>query len=425
MRWQTRSHVAFLGKESPFQVRAIRLITISIVLASVLVGPLSVAYAAPSSVSTPTSPAIEAKKAEEAAARQELDEMRSALDGEVREYLKMSRLLETTRVEISEVATQIAQVDADLMRTRQAIIDRTVEVYRGKQIGILEILLDARSLQDLMVRLNYVTAINSHDARLMTDLRMSRNESAFLRESLTLREQRLADLQQQAELKQLQIEADIDAQQAKATAIGADLAAMIRIAQAQATFQGSAPGADYSPDTLISDSNFRASSSMSVEQIQTFLEQQPGTLATYRAADHNGVMKSAAQMIAEAAAGWGVSPKVILVSLQKEQSLLSKKSPSDNAYDWAMGCGKADSRTFYQYQGFGNQIWWGAQKLNKNAGPWYQGIEMTIDGNTVRPSNSSTYSLYKYTPHLRGTMSFWLLYWRYFGDPLAQPAVVQ
>ncbi|MDP2232216.1 MAG: hypothetical protein Q8K89_01155, partial [Actinomycetota bacterium] len=248
----------------------------------------------------------------------------------------------------------------------------------------------------------------------------ARNESAFLRESLSLREQHLSELQAQADEKQQKIEADIDAQQAKATAIGADLAEMIRVAKAQAVFQGSAPGADYSPDTLISDANFTASDSMTVEQIQGFLEQQSGTLDTYRAADHNGVVKSAAQMIAEAAAGWGVSPKVILVSLQKEQSLISRGSPSQNAYDWAMGCGKADSRTYTQFKGFGQQIWWGAQKLNKNAGPWRVGIEMTIDGNLVRPSNSSTYSLYKYTPHLRGTMSFWLLYWRYFGDPLSQ-----
>ena len=39
------------------------------------------------------------------------------------------------------------------------------------------------------------------------------------------------------------------------------------------------------------------------------------------------------------------------------------------------------------------------------------------------PTNSATYSLYKYTPHFRGTMSFWMLYWRYFGDPLSVPGV--
>lgn len=396
---------------------------LALLLAGACLGVPAPALAVPAATPAPatpapSTPAIEAKKAQEAAARAELEAMRAALETEVQEYLKLSNVLESTRVEISEITTQIAAADAELIRTKQAMIDRAVEMYRTPKVSVLQVLLDARSLQDLMVRLNYVSAINLHDARLMTDLRKSRNESAFLRESLSLREQRLAELAKQAEDKQKYIEEQIDLQQAKATAIGADLAQMIRLAQSQAQYQGSKPGADYSPDTLISDASFRASGSMTVDQIQTFLEQQPGTLATYRALDHNGVMKSAAQMIAEAAAGWGVSPKVILVSLQKEQSLLSKSNPSKNAYDWAMGCGKADSRTFYQYQGFGNQIWWGAQKLNKNAGPWHAGIEMTIDGNLVRPSNSSTYSLYKYTPHLRGTMSFWLLYWRYFGDPL-------
>lgn len=389
-----------------------------LVVVAMLVSIVPPAFGVPSATTPPTTAAIEAKKAEEAAARAELEKMRIALAEEVQDYLKLTRLLESTRVEISEVATEIAQADEDLARTKQAMVDRIVDVYRGEQVGMLEILLDARSIQDLMVRLNYVSAINSHDSRLMSELRLARNESAFLHESLSVREQRLSDLHEQADLKQQEIEAAIDAQQAKATAIGADLAEMIRVAEAQAVYSGGAPGTAYNPDVLISEANFRNSGSMSVEQIQSFLEQQPGTLATYRAEDHNGVEKSAAQMIAEAGAGWGVSPKVILVSLQKEQSLLSKANPSQNAYDWAMGCGKADSRTYYQYQGFGNQIWWGAQKLDKNAGPWHAGIEMSIDGNLVRPANSSTYSLYKYTPHLRGTMSFWLLYWRYFGDPL-------
>jgi len=131
-----------------------------------------------------------------------------------------------------------------------------------------------------------------------------------------------------------------------------------------------------------------------------------------------------AQMIAEAAKGWRINPKVILVKLQKEQSLLADTSPSRNQYNWAMGCGKADSRTFYQYQGFGKQIWFGASKLDKNAGPWHPGISMKIDGSRIHPTNSATYSLYKYTPHFRGTKSFWRLYWRYFGDPLAAPAPV-
>jgi hypothetical protein len=134
-------------------------------------------------------------------------------------------------------------------------------------------------------------------------------------------------------------------------------------------------------------------------------------------------MASTAQMIAEAALAWRVNPKVILVKLQKEQSLLADTSPSRTQYDWAMGAGATDSGKIYKYQGFGKQIWWGAEKLNKNTGPWRPGISMRIDGSRIHPTNSATYSLYKYTPHFRGTMSFWMLYWRYFGDPLSVPGV--
>jgi hypothetical protein len=135
--------------------------------------------------------------------------------------------------------------------------------------------------------------------------------------------------------------------------------------------------------------------------------------------DHNGVNKSAAEMIADAAVAWNVSPKVILVTLQKEQSLLGRSGPSQTALDWALGVGKTDSSTIYKYQGFGNQIWWGAATLNNNAERWKPGAQLLIDGNYVVPSNGATHSLYRYTPHIRGNTSFWLLYWRYFGDPRA------
>jgi hypothetical protein len=157
---------------------------------------------------------------------------------------------------------------------------------------------------------------------------------------------------------------------------------------------------------------------MTVEDIQAFLEKQPGSLGRYVGPDHAGQSKSAAAMIAEASSRWGVSPKVVLATLQKEQSLLSRPFPTQRAQDWAMGCGKMDGRTLNKYRGFGNQIWYGAASLSKNAGRWRQGATLNIDGNHVQPANAATFGLYRYTPHVRGTMSFWLIYWRYFGDPL-------
>jgi hypothetical protein len=112
---------------------------------------------------------------------------------------------------------------------------------------------------------------------------------------------------------------------------------------------------------------------------------------------------------------------VILVTLQKEQSLLSTRPKKQSTYDWAMGCGRPDSGiSVMKYKGFGNQIWGGAEKFDKWARVWQPGTSMSIDSSTVNPTNSATFSQYKYTPHLAGVTSFWTLWMRYFN---ANPAL--
>ena len=158
---------------------------------------------------------------------------------------------------------------------------------------------------------------------------------------------------------------------------------------------------------------------MSAAQIQAFLDGQPGALKNYRGRDHNGVVKSAAEMIADASVAFDVSPKVILATLQKEQSLLSTKNPSQSQYNGAMGAGMPDSKkNVGSMQGFGNQVWWGAQKQDKNAKLWHPGVFEPVDGTNVYSANPGTHAQYRYTPHFSGVMSFWMIYWRYFGNPL-------
>jgi hypothetical protein len=376
----------------------------TILFVAVLAAP-AIALAAPT--------AVETKEAERAAALKELEALETRLSAQLAEYVDIGRRIETTRLEISEAATRVAEADVRLQRAKAALSERVVQLYCGGRVGLVEILFGAGSIQDLMDRANYLAIVGRHDTRLIEETRIARQQCEWEEQELFSRADRLTGLQAEADARRVDIENAIDAQQVKATELELDIARLMRLRA------GSDPEGEFSPDTVISDANFRDAESMTAGDIQEFLDGQPGTLASYSAPDYAGNLKSTAQMIAEAAAYWRISPKVILVKLQKEQSLLAKASPSQEAYDWAMGCGKADSRTYYEYQGFGKQIWWGAQKLNKNAGPWYPGIELSIDGNIVLPTNASTYSLYKYTPHLRGTTSFWMLYWRYFGDPLS------
>lgn len=408
------------------QVRLYRLLplwlTAPLLLTVFLSGTVQVAAGAPSSAS------IEAKRAEQQAALEELETMRAALEQEVAEYVRIGRRLESARLEIAEVAAQIDVVDADLYRKEQAVSARAEELYKGEWGNILKILLHSESLTELFARYRYMAIVNERDADLMRDMKLARVESEWLHHSLKARQQHLVELQDQADETRERIEADIEAQELRAAVLGTDLAEMMRqaaaavaAAQSSGCSAGSLPETEFIPDTIISDANFRAARSMNAEQIQEFLQRQTGILARHRGPNHTGVVMSAAEMIEEAALAWNVSPKVILVTLQKEQSLLSRRNPEQRALDWAMGCGKMDSRTLPQFKGFGNQIWHGARVLDRNTSGFRPGIELRISGSVIRPTNASTHTLYRYTPHMRGNMSFWLIYWRHFGDPLADP----
>ena len=106
-----------------------------------------------------------------------------------------------------------------------------------------------------------------------------------------------------------------------------------------------ASAATFVPQLVISNDNMRHYDSMSASQIQAFLETQPGPLADLVTRDYDKVItlsktknnynttpdkgetpKRASLIIWEACQAWKINPKVMLVMLQKEQSLLTRTS---------------------------------------------------------------------------------------------------
>ncbi|MDZ4168788.1 MAG: hypothetical protein U1E26_03920 [Coriobacteriia bacterium] len=185
----------------------------------------------------------------------------------------------------------------------------------------------------------------------------------------------------------------------------------------------------FNPLDIISYEVWRDVDSMSEAQIQRFLARQPGVLDTYVAADHQGVRKRASRIIYEAAQAWDLNPKVILATLQKEQSLLAMRSPGSKRLNEAMGCGIFPGST-ERFPGFGNQVWHGTRKLStyETDFAWRPGLkkEVTVRGAgggrlaTITPRNACTYALYTYTPFYPQRL-FWDVYVRYFGDPRRTP----
>ncbi len=186
---------------------------------------------------------------------------------------------------------------------------------------------------------------------------------------------------------------------------------------------------EFNPNYVISDAEMIDSDSLSVTEIQMFLNAY-GTLGARTFTDVDTVKKTAAQIIYDAAQRNGISSRVILVMLQKEQSLIDDTSPTQNQLDWAMGYGICDGCTYLtssaqRFRGFAKQINSATLQIIDGyladvASQGYTvmgfgpGIVSEIDDTLVVPANAATAALYTYTPHLHGNNNFAKLWENWF-----------
>lgn len=233
-------------------------------------------------------------------------------------------------------------------------------------------------------------------------------------------------------------------------------------------------GADFDPGQIISDANFYNGNAMSEAEIQRFLESMVGTcqnsncLAVYRTDTPTrtwsfgtcstyvgGAGESAARIIFKVQQACGLSAKVILVTLQKEQSLITSAAPSDGVMRKAMGYGCPDtSACDSTYYGFFNQLFAAGRQLTWYGNP--AGSFTSIRVGQVNPirlhpdascgtkdvlvRNRATAALYYYTPYTPnsaalanlggtgdrcssyGNRNFWVFYNSWFGAPVGPDA---
>ncbi|MFP7834043.1 cell wall-binding repeat-containing protein [Marisediminicola sp. LYQ134] len=229
---------------------------------------------------------------------------------------------------------------------------------------------------------------------------------------------------------------------------------------------------DFKAGTIISDSEFYDSSAMTEKQIRDFLNARIGNCLTDQClnvrtdrvasrarivsdstgnvrceAFQGGTALSAATVIFRVQRACGISAKVILVTLQKEQALVTKNNPSKAALDRAMGYACPDTAPCaINSLGFGNQIYQGTLQLKtykasrfgiqpgSRAIQWHPNA--ACGSRTVNITNYATAALYNYTPYrpnqaalnnLRGTgdacssygnRNFWVFYNDWFGSPI-------
>ncbi len=242
------------------------------------------------------------------------------------------------------------------------------------------------------------------------------------------------------------------------------ITAFILILAPLSTFAQNTVDPEFNPGNIISDSEILNTNSLSLLEIQNFLNKQGGFLANYRTSNAHGTAnKSAAEIIYEAATAnydcedielsespteeekklkcrrvTTVNPKFLLVLLQKEQSLIDDVTPKQSQLDWATGYGCPDNWACNPYyKGFGKQINSASLQFRYymdhpegykyKAGGTYTftnpyGV-ITNEPMKVTIENTATAGLYNYTPHVfNGNYNFFKLWKKYFPkNPLVYP----
>jgi hypothetical protein len=215
----------------------------------------------------------------------------------------------------------------------------------------------------------------------------------------------------------------------------------------------------FDQNNLINPAKFDDVNSMSQAQIQSFLAGFPSScLANIQSADPTSYSTftgsvPASKVIYDAAQFWGLNPQVILVTLEKEESLVSGGAGCASwRYTTAMGYDCPDSGAcpahvsnsgfspqvmhaawqlrFNEQRSIGNTAWdqddaitYGGYmtrgtfaRVGGGSAVFYDGTA-TIDGTTVTMENDATASLYTYTPHFHGNQNFDTIYGNWFGTP--------
>ncbi len=184
----------------------------------------------------------------------------------------------------------------------------------------------------------------------------------------------------------------------------------------------------FDPNYIISDYELTNYQSMTLEEIQEFLEEVGGTLGQKKFIDIGGQIKPVSKIIYQAAQEYKINPRFLMVLLQREKSLLTNPKPTEDAYNWATGFSCYDySQPVSRFRGFATQIDRAAWRFRYYLEhPWQFRFEVGQKTKTlvnwkdrtftpqyskfVIPTNQTTASLYNYAPHIYDNRLFWKIW---------------
>lgn len=189
-----------------------------------------------------------------------------------------------------------------------------------------------------------------------------------------------------------------------------------------------AESVSFNPNYIISEDALTDYQSMTIDEIQDVLTLTNSALKNYITIDTDGKRKSASEIIYRVSQKYQINPRFLLVLLQREKSLITKKEPTQDDLNWAMGFACYDNeQPVSKFRGFAIQIdraawrfryylehpWQFRFRVNqktKTLVNWKDRIFTPQYNKYVTPENLATASLYNYAPHIYDNWLFWKIW---------------
>jgi cell wall-associated NlpC family hydrolase len=192
--------------------RTARLVLVALAAAVLLAAP---AYAIPATSSTATTVSTDAEtqkfREELAAKQQRIDDFMVQLEALDREFEVATEQYNASVDRLSEMRARVTAVEGDLSNARTAfdmqseILDQRADsIYRDGSLATMEILLDSKSVSDLMSRLKFLNTIGIRDAEIAASL--NGQKELLEKQALELRNSKAVAESLEFELKARQIE---------------------------------------------------------------------------------------------------------------------------------------------------------------------------------------------------------------------------
>lgn len=161
----------------------------------------------------PTTPAIEQKRTEAAAAQAELDRMSYELEVQIEEYNGVAESLDATREQIRATRADMRLAEQALSAAQTKLAERAASIYKQGPSGMLDVLLGTTSFDDFVTRLDLLMRINRADARMVTEVKDAKAAVEATERTLTTRETEQVALKRETETRAEAIETEISRQE--------------------------------------------------------------------------------------------------------------------------------------------------------------------------------------------------------------------